>query len=1272
MRRTPATDPAVCQGQQDGRGGCSGRAPGVMVDVSVRAAGRRGRAWALVAALVAPLALTAALAPAGTASADELTVGGDRLRTAWDRSEPELGPAAVGQSDFGQVFSTAVDGQVYAQPLVVQGVVVATTERNAVYGIDRGTGRVLWSRHLGAPFEASSIGCGDLVPDIGSTSTPVFDPATKAVYLTTKVDDGPDAEHPHWYVHALSVDDGTERPGWPVAISGAPTNDPGDPFDAFTAMQRPGLLLLGGRVVIGFASHCDQGPYVGYVASVSTSTRAVRLWSTESGSSTAEAGIWQSGGGLVSDGPGRVLLATGNGVSPAPGPGTRPPLQLAESVVRLAVAADGTMRPVDFFSPSDAPVLDQNDTDLGSGGPMALPDGAGTTAHPHLLVEVGKDGRLFLLDRDALGGRSQGPGGTDAVVSTAGPYNGVWGSPAFFGGSSGSYVYTVENNGFLRASKLVVSGSGVPQLSSAGTSAATFGYTSGSPVVTSSGTDPSTALVWVVASSGPTGESASLRAYDAVPVDGLLRLRYSVPIGTASKFTRVATDGGRVFLGTRDGQVLAFGRPQAAPLTTQPVDLGAVAVGDTVTGTATVTATRPVTVTGASTTAPFAVGSVTRTALSTGQSLAVPVSFTPTAAGPATATLQITTSAGGVGLDLQARGTRPGLYATPAALALGTVVVGASRSLSVELTNGGTSPLTVSGVRAPSAPWVVTGLPSRGQVVAPEASLAVSVTFRPTAAGAASDSLAVDTDQGTVTVPLTATAEAGAPHLTITPGALDLGDVQVGSTATRSFTVTNDGNTLLTITKAAAPAAPFTVADPLSEGLQLVPGQQVTQAVSFAPDRSGTVSGTYLITSDDGAGAHAVTLTGRGTPAPLPFDLQALQRNGATQTTGSGLDLTPGGASQVGSAVARTPLRTAGLHVRFTTSLQAGTGGGGLTLALLDAADPTSSPTSLGRGSGGLGFGGLHGVAVALDTHRDADGGDPSGSFVGLSTGTVTAAHHTLVYAATAASPTPLRDGPHLVDVQVTAAGHLVVAVDGTTTLDRATPVPASAYVGFTAANGTGTDHHTVSDVVLSRGATAPAPFDPASAVLAGSAGLTGSDVVLTPAQPDLAGSAFAPRLVATAGLHVRFTALLDAGTGADGLALDLLDRTAPLPALGAGGGGLGALGLPALVVALDSYGNAGEPASGLVGLSTGGASTEDPSALQYTATAVVGPSLRGTPHVVDVTVTRTGHVVVALDGQQLLDRAVHVPPSAYVGFSAGTGGLDDAHVVSDVVVSRP
>ncbi|MER5636130.1 PQQ-binding-like beta-propeller repeat protein [Kitasatospora sp. NPDC002227] len=525
---------------------------------------RFSRTSARAAALLTGLAL---LTPAA-ARADVATVSVTTERTAWDQNEPGLAPAEVSAADFGVRFSVPLDGQVFAQPLVIGPTVVVATETNHVYGIDAKTGKITWQRSMGAAWPSAAIGCSDPGPNVGTTSTPVYDPDTGTVYLTSKVNDGPDDKHPHYYVHAVDAQSGAERSGWPVTVQGDPVNAPGKPFNAYRSLQRPGLLLLDGRLYLGFGSLCGAGDYIGMLAGLDTHTRNLTLWSTVAGSDTQRASIWMSGAGPVSDGPGRIILTTadgqGAGASPPKGPGNKPPGGMGESVIRFAVNSDGTFSPQDFFSPTNNATLDRKDTDLGSGGPVALPENLfGTSAHPRLLVQVGKDGRIFLLDRDNLGGMGQGPNGTDNAVGMTGPYGGVWGHPAVWGGDGG-YVYTVENYGKLRALKYSVSPAGLPQLTSAGTSAEDFLKMSGSPVVTSDGTSSGSALVWAIWSgTGQYGEGGELRAYDPVPEAGTLKLRRSFPLGTVSKFSVPATDKGRIYVGMKDHRLLALGRPSA-------------------------------------------------------------------------------------------------------------------------------------------------------------------------------------------------------------------------------------------------------------------------------------------------------------------------------------------------------------------------------------------------------------------------------------------------------------------------------------------------------------------------------------------------------------------------------------------------------------------------------------------------------------------------------------------------------------------------------------
>ncbi len=836
-----------------------------------------GRLRGFWASLLSALLAFAGLTLGGAAVADVGTIAQDSLRSGWDQDEPGLSPSSVASSNFGKLFSAPVDGQVYAQPLVVGGTVIAATENNNVYGLDGGTGAVRWQRSLGPAWPAATVSCGDLTPNIGVTSTPVFDAATNSVFLLAKTNDGATPQLPHWYMHSLDRVTGVERAGFPVLINGAPTNDPTRPFNAMTAMQRPGLLLMDGVVYAGFASHCDWAPFVGYVVGVSTAGRQTTMWATESGNSSAEGGIWQSGGGLVSDGTGQILFTTGNGISPKAGPGKTPPATLAESVVRLTVGTDGNLKPTDFFSPANNAKLDQNDADLGSGAPIAIPNGYGTVAHPRLLVQVGKDGRVYLLDRDNLGGMGQGAGGTDAVLDEAGPYSGVWGRPAFLGTSNGGYIYTVESKGYLRAHKLLPNGTGGIQLASVGTSIGTFGYTSGAPAVTSNGTDASTALVWVVYVTGPTGAGAELRAYRALPdITGKLQQVFTAPLGTAAKFSSVATDNGRVYVGTRDGQVLAFGAPTTSAVGATNTDLGTAEVGTTGKGTLTVTATRAVTVSAVTAPAPFGIEplALPRT-LAAGGSMSIPVTFSPTVPGQADGALTVQTSDGETDLlGVHAVGTKDGLGATPPTLAFTGVPTQTTSRQTVNVVNTGTSVATVTGVTLPADPGLKIDpetVPAVGQQIQPLTSVPVSITFSPTTVTPVADQLLITSDRGSLAVPVTATAVSGAAHLQL-PTALDFGDVPIGASATRDFTITNTGNIPMTITKAKAPLGSFSTTAPISEGLVIPPGESAYQTVTFKPTvagQAGTADTFYLLTADDGQGALKVMLTGNGVDDPI-------------------------------------------------------------------------------------------------------------------------------------------------------------------------------------------------------------------------------------------------------------------------------------------------------------------------------------------------------------------------------------------------------------------
>ncbi len=337
---------------------------------------RTTRAISALCTLLLTLLLLAA-ASAGQAMAaelpgSELTNSGGDLRTGWYPNEPSITPELVSGGTFGRLWTTPVEGQVYAQPLLSDGTLFVGTEENDLYGLNPATGAVEWSENLGEPWSPGEISCADLAPKVGVTATPVIDPETNVAYLTYKTYRERGKE-PEWFMDAVSVSTGVQQPGFPVLLSGTAQNAPGQEFHPKTELQRPGLLLMEGVVYAAFGSDCDVSPWQGWVFGVSTEGAVRARWvADETGSG---AGIWQSGSGLASDGPGTILLSTGNGGAPStPTPGDTPPTNLGESIVRLDVQPGGSLKAVDFFAPYNATYLDTWDADFASGGVTGLPE----------------------------------------------------------------------------------------------------------------------------------------------------------------------------------------------------------------------------------------------------------------------------------------------------------------------------------------------------------------------------------------------------------------------------------------------------------------------------------------------------------------------------------------------------------------------------------------------------------------------------------------------------------------------------------------------------------------------------------------------------------------------------------------------------------------------------------------------------------------------------------------------------------------------------------
>ena len=812
-----------------------------------------------------------------------ITQAGDESRAGWFPDQPGLDPATVGGPNFKRLFKTALPltpgEQVLAQPLVYNGKVLIATEANNLYLLDANTGAVVNQRALGGAFnpQNNGIGCGDITPTVGITGTPVIDNATGTAYFFSKSDTGV------WTLHAINAADLTERTGWPVTISGAAQNDATATFDAKFQHQRPGVLLMNGVVYGGFGAHCDIGGYRGWVIGVSTAGVIKARFTTvaNAGATVHGNGVWMSGAGLSSDGNGRIFFSTGNGYAanpyPNPLPGNTPPGDLEEAVARVNVQADGSLKSMDFFAPFNATALNGGDSDLGSGGVVLLPSQFGTASIPHLAVVAGKGGDFYLLNRDNLGGHKQGPSGGDAALAVV-PLGGATWSRAGVWPGDGGYVYQMTNGGTsttgfrLQVLKYGTTAQGAPTMTIVGSAPDNFGSYSGSPIVTSSGTNSGSALVWA------TNLTSELRVYDAVPVNGNLNIRFRDAYGNQAKFTTIGVGSGKVYVGSGDGFVIGYGAG-AAPVTGNAVAFGTVTVAQTKTLTATITATQNVTVTGLGTSnSVFTLGASTPglpATLASGQSLTVPVTFKPTAAVGYTASLNVTTSASGVGtVALSGTGqvSGPQLVATPASVNFGGVATGSTSSKSVVLQNSGNQTLTFSGFTAPAAPFSVTGVPASGVTLAAGASVTVTTTYSPTQGVTSASNLVINSNGGNVNIPLTGTSGAP-PQLVVTPLANDFGTLASGASKTMSFTVKNNGGLDLTITKSKPPAlGKFVAQTTLAEGATLTPGQTLTETVSFSSAAAGTFTDTWEITGNDTSGLQSVGFSANVTAAlsPLP------------------------------------------------------------------------------------------------------------------------------------------------------------------------------------------------------------------------------------------------------------------------------------------------------------------------------------------------------------------------------------------------------------------
>ncbi|HEX8106150.1 MAG TPA: hypothetical protein VF516_00415 [Kofleriaceae bacterium] len=493
--------------------------------------------------VVVALAMTGCPPPA-----PPITYHNNASRTGWAGLEGTLTPANVTRSTFGLIAHTELDGQVDAQPLVAlrrriaggtHDVAYVVTSRNTVYAIDARSGVVLNRVNLGPPVPMP-LQCNNNDATVGITSTPLLDVDNRALYVMAYVLPSPNAA-PIYQLHALDPATLADRAGSPVTVTASHvlTDHTVRRFDASVQRQRPALLYANGNIYAGFGSFCDYSPeasrgwVLGWKASTLAPlarnvlldrlgpTPAYTLWDGTTHQPFYLAAVWMSGFGLAADEHGDVYFVTGNGN----GLTYDGSASLQESAVKVSRDLSTVL---DYFTPSNAVTppdgLDPTDNDFGSGGLMVLPAQPGRV--PHLAVAAGKDGRMFLLDRDNMG-KFHNP---DRPASV--DIGGCWCGPSYFLGADG--IGRVVTSGGNQVKTWKVNTAGTPTLVLEATSPALdSGQDPGFFTTVSSGlTAAGTQIIWAVGRPTGAAHRITLYAISGTPVGGTLPLLWSGVAGS--------------------------------------------------------------------------------------------------------------------------------------------------------------------------------------------------------------------------------------------------------------------------------------------------------------------------------------------------------------------------------------------------------------------------------------------------------------------------------------------------------------------------------------------------------------------------------------------------------------------------------------------------------------------------------------------------------------------------------------------------------------------
>ncbi|MBZ5605068.1 MAG: hypothetical protein LAO79_22450, partial [Acidobacteriia bacterium] len=494
-----------------------------------------------------------AIAAHAAAQVNVLTYQYDATRAGVNSQETQLTPATVNSAQFGRIATFPADGVVYAEPLYLAGVdmgasgihnvVFVATEHDSVYAYDAdsGSSSPLWQTNFLSSdvttIPASETGCGHIVPEIGISSTPVIDASTGTLYVVASTKESGDYVH---RLHALDVSTGTEKSGSPVVIQGSvPGSGDGGSTVAFVPRnykQRIGLLLANGTVYIGFSSHCDLGNYHGWLFGYDARTlqQSAVFNASPNGDGAA---IWQGGAAPAADAAGNVYAVSGNGSFDGQ-------TNFGESYLKFSPS----LNLLDFFTPFNYADLNNKDLDVGSAGVVLLPDQPGP--HPHLMIGGGKQGRVYVIDRDNLGKSSSS---SDSQIVSSTQVSPFYGNGAFFNGT----FYMCLNGDFLRAYPLVNNALGSPAISK-------FNVASPGCVPSISANGATGGIVWTL------DRNNVLRAFDANDVtrelyDSNMNSSRDA-LGSAVKYSVPMVANARVYAGTQDSVAVYGLLTSPAPL----------------------------------------------------------------------------------------------------------------------------------------------------------------------------------------------------------------------------------------------------------------------------------------------------------------------------------------------------------------------------------------------------------------------------------------------------------------------------------------------------------------------------------------------------------------------------------------------------------------------------------------------------------------------------------------------------------------------------------